>query len=29
MAIKYKEDPNKDDFMNDVLDLLKETEPTK
>ena len=27
MAIKYKEDPNKDDFMNDVLDLLKETEP--
>ena len=27
MALKYKEDPNKDDFMNDVMDLLKETEP--
>jgi hypothetical protein len=24
MAIKYKEDPNKDDFMNEVLELLGE-----
>ncbi len=24
MAIKYKEDPNKDDFMKEVLELLGE-----
>ena len=27
MAINYKENPHKDDFMNEVMDLLKETDP--
>jgi hypothetical protein len=27
MGVNYKENPHKDDFMNEVLDLLKETEP--
>jgi hypothetical protein len=25
MAIKYKENPHEDDFMNEVMDLLKDT----
>ena len=26
MGIKYKENPHKDDFMNEVMELLNETE---
>jgi Rab-like protein 2 len=28
-AIAYKENPDKDDFMNEVMDLLKETDGSK